>query len=105
MKESVPACPHCRTKTYVVRDRSAEKTGALLGGAIGAGAAWLVAKDEEKEGLCFLLLSAGALAASLSTIMLGFLSGSVTGSAIGEQVDSRLCIQYRCNRCGWKVKG
>ena len=40
MKELVPACPHCNTSKFVVRDRIAEKAGTLIGGTIGAGSAY-----------------------------------------------------------------
>ena len=40
MKELVPACPRCNTSKFVVRDRSAEKAGTIVGGAVGAGSAY-----------------------------------------------------------------
>lgn len=40
MKELVPACPRCNTSKFVVRDRIAEKTATIVGGAVGAGSAY-----------------------------------------------------------------
>ena len=40
MKEIIPACPHCNTAKFVVRDRMVEKLGTVLGGMTGAGGAY-----------------------------------------------------------------
>ncbi len=116
MKEIIPACPHCNTAKFVVRDRMVEKLGTVLGGMTGAGGAYAG-------------LSSGATAGALICSFIpgvGHSSGCGNGSwnrryyrdtagifgrqrsagnSIGERIDSKIHMKYRCIKCGKKIQG
>ena len=99
-REIIPACIQCQTKKYVVRDRTAEKIGTLSGGFIGAG---IACASAHSEGVVGAAISTGA--GVLTAMLFGFLTGSACGNIIGERVDSRIRIQYRCRCCGTVIQG
>ena len=117
MKNTTPACPHCETNKYVVRERSMEKAGTLLGGSIGAGSAC--------AGICTTLTTttttkaviigitnclkpmmavthpvANGVLSILHGALLGFMAGSATGHKLGELIDTKIRMKYRCKKCG-----
>lgn len=115
MKESIPACPRCGTNKFVVRDRSLEKITTLLGGAIGATTAYLgvsssttikaiisgIGNGCQKVGGPVVGLSLAALQGAL----LGFMTESTTGNKLGETIDSKIRMRYRCKKCGHSLHG
>lgn len=116
MENKIPACIRCQTRTFMVRERSGQKAGALLGATFGMGAAY--GSIKLATGLATLMLlslaPASGLAAALgagpapimfSRLIMAALSASMTGSVIGQQIDSRIRMRYRCNRCGCVVQG
>lgn len=107
MNEIVPACINCKSRTYMVRDRSAEKAGGILGAIMGAGAAYSSGKAVAVAGIAVQALLPAPLAIPITLGSLGMaaLTGITTGSVIGQQIDTRLRMRYRCNRCGYVVKG
>jgi phage tail tape-measure protein len=72
-REHIPACPHCKSNRYVVRDRTMEKAGTAVGGVIGAGAAYAGCKAGTTSGAAL-----GALAGSLVPVV-----GTTVGAGIG----------------------
>jgi len=100
-KEIIPACVRCQTKIYVVRDRTAEKIGTVSGGIIGAAAAYIAAQAEESESVVVL----GIKVAVFAAMLVGCLSGSATGNMLGERIDCKIRMKYRCLRCGAVIYG
>ena len=106
MKELVPACPRCNTSKFVVRDRIAEKTATIVGGAVGAGSAYAGPSSGATENSRPILgTAAGAGIGALTGTLLGFLAGSATGNTIGERVDTKIRMKYRCTNCGSEIQG
>ena len=107
MKEKIPHCPQCRTNSYVVLDKKAVKYGTITGGIAGIGAA--ITKNVNDAAFKAINASFSHSAISIGNLVLslfsGFLSGSGTGSAVGEQIDSKLRNRFRCNNCGNKFNG
>lgn len=102
MKDTIPACTLCETNKYVQRDHTAERIGTATGGALGAlvaclGGAASIAACSLAPGSGSTL---GAAAGSATRLLLGFLSGSATGNLVGECIDAKIRMQYRCNQCG-----
>ena len=92
MKEKTPYCPACQTDHYVVLDKRSTQLSTALGGLAGACAVY--AKSSNKSPAAFIL-----------AILTGFLTGAATGGSLGEHIDSKMRIQFRCNQCGGKFKG
>ena len=109
MKNIIPTCPNCRVRTFMVRDRSAEKAGGILGAIMGAS---VVYNSNKTVAATAILLCGVASSApiTLAPLALGGLfmtafSSSATGGLIGQYLDTKLRMRYRCNRCGCMVKG
>ena len=100
MREIIPACVRCQSKMYVVRDRTAEKIGTVSGGIIGAVAAYIAAQAEEADDIVV-----GIGGAVLAAMLLGFISGSATGNMLGERIDCKIRMKYKCLRCGSVIYG
>ena len=106
MADPIPACIHCQTNKYVQRDHTAERAGTVIGGTVGAGAAYFGAKSGAVAGAaaCSFLPGLGtifgAIAGSATGVLLGFISGSATGNLVGERIDAKIRMVYRCNQCG-----
>ena len=111
MSEPTPACPNCRVRTFMVRDRSAERAGTMLGALFGAGSALSATKAATITAIALCSLSPTLLTRplanpiTLGTLTIAALTGSTTGGFIGQQLDAKLRMQYRCNRCGCVVQG
>ena len=110
MKERTPHCPTCKTKDFVVLDKSSTQIVTGLGGMAGAGAAYAktIARSspETKKLIASNPITMGLTAAGfILAIFMGFVTGAATGSAVGEHIDSKMRIQFRCNQCGGKFKG
>lgn len=120
MENKIPACIRCQTRTFMVRERSGQKAGAFLGATLGMGAAYGSIKVSTALVTLVLLslapasalgaglasaLGAGSAPIMFSRLIMAALSASMTGSVIGQQIDSRIRMRYRCNRCGCVVQG
>lgn len=110
MKEGIPHCPTCKTKDFVVLDKRSTQVITGLGGMAGAGAAYAkaIAKSppEAKKFMAANPLTMSLTAAGfILAVFMGFVTGAATGSAVGEHIDSKMRIQFRCNQCGGKFKG
>ena len=112
MEEKIPVCIRCQTRTFMVRERSGQKAGAIIGATLGMGAAYGTIKASTTLATLAILSLAPtvALATNPASIMFGrlimaALSGSMTGSIVGQQLDSKIRMRYRCNRCGSVVQG
>ena len=112
MEDKIPVCTRCQTRTFMVRERSGQKAGAIIGATLGMGAVYGTLKASTALATLAILSIAPtvALATTSVPIMLGrlimaALSGSMTGSIVGKQLDSRIRMRYRCNRCGNVVQG
>ena len=112
MEDKIPVCTRCQTRTFMVRERSGQKTGAIIGATLGMGAAYGTIKTSAALATLAIISIApvSALAATPTPIMFGrlimaALSGSMTGSIVGQQLDSKIRMRYRCNRCGSIVQG
>ncbi len=119
MKSPTPTCPRCRAQTFVVRERYAERTGSLVGAALGA--AILCSKLQHKEVVTELgniiksvasliprsisLVAVPVPPLALGTLALGIISASAVASTIGQHLDTNFIMRYRCNRCGCILKG
>ena len=113
MKDAAPACPHCGTNKFVVRDRSMEKISTLLGGAIGASTAYFgIAASATVQTIISGLANGcktvggpivGASLAALQGALLGFMTGSTAGNKLGETIDSKIWIKYRCTKCNYRL--
>ena len=107
MKVPIPACAQCKTNKFVQRDHTAEKIGTAAGGTIGALAAYFgtatsVGANAFAPGTAAII----GLAAGFATRLLaGFLSGSATGNLVGERIDAKIRMQYRCANCGRTIRG
>ncbi len=111
MKNTTPACPHCATNKYVVRDRSMEKTGTLLGGSIGAGSACAGIGTTTTKAVILGITNcikpmmavappvANGVLSILHGALLGFMAGSATGHKLGELIDTKIRMKYRCKKC------
>lgn len=110
MKEGIPHCPTCKTKDFVVLDKSTTQIITGLGGMAGAGAAYAkVIARSPQEAKKLITSNPGAMALTAAgfilAIFVGFVTGAATGSAVGEHIDGKMRIQFRCNQCGGKFKG
>lgn len=109
MKETIPACPRCGTNKFVVRDRRMEKMSTLLGGTIGAGISYFGISSSTTiqtiiNGLgngCKTVGGSmvGLSLAALQGALLGFMTGSTAGNKLGETIDSKIRMRYRCTKC------
>ena len=112
MEDKIPVCTRCQTRTFMVRERSGQKAGAIIGATLGMGAVYGTLKASTALATLAILSIAptAALATTsapimLSRLIMAALSGSMTGSIVGKQLDSRIRMRYRCNRCGNVVQG
>lgn len=116
MEDKIPVCTRCQTRTFMVRERSGQKAGAIIGATLGMGAAYGTLKASTALATLAIVSIASvsalgsALAAAPAPILFGrlimaALSGSMTGSIVGKQIDSMIRMRYRCNRCGNVVQG
>ena len=112
MENKIPVCIRCQTRTFMVRERSGQKAGAIIGATLGMGAAYGTLKASAALATLAIvsIVPASTLAAAPTPILVGrlimaALSGSMTGSIVGQQLDSKIRIRYRCNRCGNVVQG
>ena len=124
MKNIIPTCPNCRVRTFMVRDRSAEKAGGILGAIMGAGVVYSSNKTVSATAILLYGVASGAPIAlgslavappAMGPVALGLiavrgllmtaLSSSATGGLIGQYLDTKLRMRYHCNRCGCMVKG
>ena len=124
MKNIIPTCPNCRVRTFMVRDKSAEKAGGILGAIMGASVVYSSSKTVAATAMMLCGVASGAPIAlgalavapmAMAPVALGLiaargllmtaLSSSATGGLIGQYLDTKLRMRYRCNRCGCTVKG
>ena len=112
MEDKIPVCIRCQTRTFMVRERSGQKAGAIIGATLGMGAAYGTLKTSAALATLAIIsiTPVSALAAAPAPILVGRLimaglSGSMTGSLIGQQLDSKIRMRYRCNRCGNVIQG
>ena len=110
MKERTPHCPTCKTKDFVVLDKSSTQISTAIGGMAGAGAGYAKAIAKSPPETKKLIASnPGAMALTITgfllAILMGFVTGTATGSAVGEHIDGKMRIQFRCNQCGGKFRG
>ncbi len=107
MREKTPHCPHCKTAAYVVLDRTGTRIGTAVGGLLGMGCAKAIAPPA-KALFKAAFPQAGlhvCLAEALMTLLLAFAGGATTGAGVGEHIDSKMRMRYRCNACGTHISG
>ena len=98
-----PTCPNCGASGDQIRlVPYGSRTGAAVGGAIGAGTGLLAKKSLST--VCGLIGNAmvpgvGLVAGKVAGMLLGFLTGTSVGQAVGSVVDHTVIRKYRCERC------
>lgn len=107
VKEKPPYCPRCKTAIYVVPDRTATRIGTAVGGLLGIGCAKAAGRTTTIL-LKAVFPQAGIplhMADTLMTLLLAFAGGAATGAGVGEQIDGKLRMRWRCNDCGAHING
>jgi len=98
-----PVCPRCGASVdQICLVPYGSRTGAAVGGALGAGVGLLAKKSLST--VCGLIGNAivpgvGLVAGRMTGMLLGFLTGTTVGQAVGNVVDHTVIRKYRCERC------
>ena len=98
-----PVCPRCGASgDQIGLAPYGSRTGAAVGGALGAGVGLLAKKSLST--VCGLIGNAivpgvGLVAGKMTGMLLGFLTGTTVGQAVGNVVDHTVIRKYRCKRC------
>ncbi|MEA1988059.1 MAG: hypothetical protein U9N57_02470 [Pseudomonadota bacterium] len=97
-------CPSCGSQ-FVTAKHLAKKAGGSLGLCVGGTAGILSAINGARSGALIGAfagpagITIGTIGGALAAGLAGAASAGIAGAKVGEQIDSKILLNYQCNDC------